>query len=151
VEQLLSWGIRYLILGTVALKQPDVVTQWIERWGPEPFIVSLDLRGGSLQSEGWLEESRVPMSEMCTRVSNWGVRQVISTDIDRDGTLEQPNYNTYSNLRGLLPPETSLLAAGGVCSVKQIAELERLGVQAAIVGKAIYEGQVSLKELVRVG
>ncbi|RPJ60084.1 MAG: 1-(5-phosphoribosyl)-5-((5-phosphoribosylamino)methylideneamino)imidazole-4-carboxamide isomerase, partial [Acidobacteria bacterium] len=151
VEQLLSWGVRYLILGTVALKEPHAVSQWIERWGPGPFIVSLDLRDGRLQSEGWLEESRVSLDEMSGRLSGWGVKQVICTDIEKDGTLDHPNYETYSKLRELLGETTSLIAAGGVCSLEQINELKRIGVEAAIVGKAIYEGQVSLEELARAG
>lgn len=149
VEQLLSWGARYLILGTVALKQPRAVSEWIERWGAKPFIVSLDLRGGRLQSEGWLEESRVSLDEMTGRLSGWGVRQVICTDIERDGTLDRPNYETYSKLRALLPDATTLIAAGGVCNLDQIGELKSRGVGAAIVGKAIYEGQISLEELSR--
>jgi len=151
VEQLLSWGVRYLILGTVALKQPHAVSQWIGRWGPDPFIVSLDLRDDRLQSEGWLEESRVSLDEMSGRLSGWGVKQVICTDIEKDGTLDHPNYETYSKLRELLGETTSLIAAGGVCSLEQINELKRIGVEAAIVGKAIYEGQVSLEELARAG
>lgn len=150
VEQLLAWGARHLILGTVALKAPRAVSEWVERWGAEPFIVSLDLRDGRLQSEGWLEESRVSLEEMIGRLKGWGLREVISTDIERDGTLDQPNYQTYSKLRALLGSATTLIAAGGVCSLQQIAELGRVGVEAAIVGKAIYEGQVSLEELARV-
>jgi len=149
VEQLLSFGARYLILGTVALKQPSVVSEWIERWGSQPFIVSLDVRGGRLQSEGWLEESRVSLNEMAGRLSTWGVTQVICTDIERDGTLDHPNYQTYSKLRALLGDSTTLIAAGGVCSLNHIAELGRTGVAAAIVGKAIYEGQITLEELAR--
>ncbi len=149
VEQLLSWGVRYLILGTVALKQPRAVSEWVQRRGVEPFIVSLDVRGGRLQSEGWLEESRVSLDEMAGRLSGWGVSQVICTDIERDGTLDRPNYETYSKLRALLQDTTTLIAAGGVCSVDQISELKRRGVAAAIVGKAIYEGQISLEELAR--
>ncbi|RPI29177.1 MAG: 1-(5-phosphoribosyl)-5-[(5-phosphoribosylamino)methylideneamino]imidazole-4-carboxamide isomerase [Acidobacteria bacterium] len=147
-EQLLSWGARYLILGTAALKQPETVTQWTKRWGGKPFIVSLDLRGGRLRSEGWLEESRVSLQEMARRISDWDVTQVICTDIEQDGTLDHPNYQTYSQLLSLLGPDRTLIAAGGVCNVEQINHLKRIGVGGAIVGKAIYEGQVSLEELV---
>jgi len=149
VEQLLGWGVCYLILGTVALKQPETVAGWVKRWGGEPLIVSLDLRGGRLQSEGWLEESPVSLEEMTSRLSAWGVSQVICTDIERDGTLDHPNYDTYSKLLALLASGTTLIAAGGVCSIGQIEKLKHVGVEAAIVGKAIYEGQVTLEELAR--
>lgn len=147
VTQLLSWGVRFLILGTVALKQPEIVAEWIDRWGVEPFIVSLDLRGGRLQSEGWLEQSGVTVEAMAERISKWGIRQVICTDVEHDGTLEQPNYSTYVGLLGLLPPEVSLIAAGGVSSLAAIRKLEGLGVGGAIVGKALYEGKISLEDL----
>ncbi|MFB3903889.1 MAG: 1-(5-phosphoribosyl)-5-[(5-phosphoribosylamino)methylideneamino]imidazole-4-carboxamide isomerase [Acidobacteriota bacterium] len=151
VEQLLSWGARYLILGTVALKQPQAVGEWIERWGAAPFIISLDLRGGRLQSQGWLEESPVSLQQMSRRLLNWGVKQVISTDIEKDGTLDHPNYETYSRLRVLLRDSTTLIAAGGVCCLAHIAELKRAGVDAAIVGKAVYEGTVTLEDWARAG
>lgn len=147
VEKLLSWGARYLILATVALKQPEAVSEWIGRWGAEPFIVSLDVRGGRLRGEGWLVESRVSVDDMVARLSAWGIRQVICTDIERDGTLDHPNYETYSTLGARLAEGTTLIAAGGVSSLGQIQELKRRGVGGAIVGKAIYEGRISLEEL----
>jgi phosphoribosylformimino-5-aminoimidazole carboxamide ribotide isomerase len=150
VSELLSWGAKHLILGTVALKHPETVSDWIARWGAAPFIISLDLRGGRLQSEGWVQSSSVTRDEMARRIDQWRIEQVISTDVERDGTLEQPNYAAYRELRAQLPDRVTLIAAGGVCSVIQIEQLKQLGVGGAIVGKAIYEGQVTLEELARV-
>jgi phosphoribosylformimino-5-aminoimidazole carboxamide ribotide isomerase len=151
VEQLVSWGASYLILGTIALKEQQLVTEWVKRWGSEQFIISLDLRGGQLLAEGWLEQSRVDLTEMIARITDWGICQVICTDVDRDGTLEQPNYATYEELLARLPKDSFLIAAGGVSSLEQVERLRRLGVSGAIVGKAIYESQISLEELSRVG
>jgi len=150
VAQLLSWGAEYLILGTIALKSPEIVSSWVDRWTAAPFVISLDLRGGRLQSEGWIESSPVTLREMVRRITEWGVEQVISTDVERDGTLEQPNYSTYRELIAGLPARVRLIAAGGVCSLDQISRLKQLGVSGAIVGKAIYEGQVSLEDLASV-
>ncbi|HXK60809.1 MAG TPA: 1-(5-phosphoribosyl)-5-[(5-phosphoribosylamino)methylideneamino]imidazole-4-carboxamide isomerase [Acidobacteriota bacterium] len=151
VDSLLSWGVKFLILGTVALKQPESVSRWVKRWGGDPFIVSLDLRKQRLQTEGWREESQVSVEEMIRRISDWGVTQVISTDIEKDGTLSHPNYATYTQLRGLLGPEVRLIAAGGVSSREHIGRLKEIGVGGAIVGKAIYENRISLEELSSAG
>ncbi len=150
VRQLLDCGVSYLILGTVALKAPETVREWVNEWGPNPFIISLDTRGGKLQSQGWLEESPVTLEEMLDRIEDWGIRQVISTDVERDGTLEHPNYAACASLLAGLPQDTRLLAAGGVSSLEHIARLREVGVNGAVIGRAIYEGKFSLEELARV-
>jgi phosphoribosylformimino-5-aminoimidazole carboxamide ribotide isomerase len=150
VEQLLSWGADYLILGTIALKEQDLVTEWVRRWGSEHFIISLDMRCGMLQAEGWVEQSAVDLTEMMARIADWGIRQLICTDVDRDGTLEQPNYGTYQELLRRLHQDSFLIAAGGVSSLEQVVQLKAFGVAGAIVGKAIYEGRIPLEELARV-
>ena len=146
VAQLLDWGISSLILGTVVLRQPDEVEGWLEKWGPDPFIVSLDLRKGRLQSQGWLEESSLDLKQVVKQIMSWGLSQVICTDVERDGTLEHPNYASYSQLLEMLGPSTSLVAAGGISNLDHVDRLQQIGVGAAIVGKALYEGGFSLEE-----
>ena len=146
VAQLLDWGISHMILGTVVLRQPEQVEEWLEKWGPDPFIVSLDLRKGRLQSQGWLEESSLDLKQVVERVLSWGLSQVICTDVERDGTLEHPNYASYSQLLEMLGPSTSLVAAGGISNLDQVDRLRQIGVGGAIVGKALYEGGLSLEE-----
>ena len=146
VAQLLDWGISSLILGTVVLRQPDEVERWLEKWGPDPFIVSLDLRKGRLQSQGWLEESSLDLKQVVKQIMSWGLSQVICTDVERDGTLEHPNYASYSQLLEMLGSSTSLIAAGGISSLDHVDRLQQIGVGGAIVGKALYEGGFSLEE-----
>ena len=146
MAQLLDWGISSLILGTVVLRQPDEVEGWLEKWGPDPFIVSLDLRKGRLQSQGWLEESSLDLKQVVKQIMSWGLSQVICTDVERDGTLEHPNYASYSQLLEMLGPSTSLVAAGGISNLDHVDRLQQIGVGAAIVGKALYEGGFSLEE-----
>ncbi len=146
VLQLLDWGISYMILGTVVLRQPKQVEEWLARWGPDPFIASLDLRKGRLQSQGWLEESSLDLKQVVERVMSWGLSQVICTDVERDGTLEHPNYESYSQLLEMLGPSTRLIAAGGISNLDHVDRLEKIGVGGAIVGKALYEGGLSLEE-----
>jgi phosphoribosylformimino-5-aminoimidazole carboxamide ribotide isomerase len=151
VEELLGWGADFLILGTAALEYPAQVEKWISRWGHEHFIVSLDLKDGKLQTEGWLKQSSRGLREVLQLIRDWNLKEVICTDTERDGTLAQPNYVTYQDLVGLLPSAASLFAAGGVSSPQHIHKLGSLGVQGAIVGRAMYEGTFSWEEWLSAG
>jgi phosphoribosylformimino-5-aminoimidazole carboxamide ribotide isomerase len=151
ISQLLGFGVKYLILGTSALTSPEEVTGWVDEWGPEPFIVSLDLKGEKLRSQGWVEQSDVDLSEVCERILRWGIPQVICTDVESDGTMSHPNYETYDELREQLPGSVQLLAAGGVSQPGHIARLKQIGVNGAVVGRALYEGKVAWEELIRAG
>lgn len=147
VDELLSWGASHLILGTLALEGPDEVTRWVSKWGGEPFIISLDLRKGKLQTEGWLTQSKCGLEEVVSRLVTWGVQEVICTDVESDGTLQQPNWSTYRSLLGLLPAETSLIAAGGISAPEHLSRFRDLGLSGAIVGRALYEGNYSWEEM----
>lgn len=151
VRELIEAGATDLILGTAVLDEPETVQGWIERWGRETFIPSLDLRKGRLQTRGWLEESRADLGEVLERLRGWGVRQVICTDVERDGTLSEPNFETFRQLRGDLPEGVALIAAGGVSRVSHLARLEEAGVSGAIVGRALYEGETAWKEWLNAG
>ena len=151
VSQLLGFGARYVILSTVAVKEPATVSQWVKKWGGESFIVSLDLRRGKLQCRGWTETSAVGVDEVIARCADWGVQQMICTDVERDGTMEQPHFDTYANLLSRLPPGAFLMAAGGVCLPEHLAQLSEMGVHGAVVGRALYEGQISWKVLADAG
>ncbi len=151
IAELLSWGVRHLILGTVALEHPELITSWVNKWGSPSFVISLDLKKKKLQSQGWIKSSDIELEEMINRIEKWGIPHVICTDIERDGTLEQPNYNTYKNLLSCLPRGVKLIAAGGVSQAQHIVQLKKIGVTGAVVGKAMYEGEVSWEEMINVG
>ncbi|MCH8819950.1 MAG: 1-(5-phosphoribosyl)-5-[(5-phosphoribosylamino)methylideneamino]imidazole-4-carboxamide isomerase [Acidobacteria bacterium] len=151
IAQLLGVGVNYLILGTSVLTSPEEVTRWVDEWGPESFIVSLDLKGEKLCSEGWVEQSDVDLSEVCERIVRWGIPQVICTDVESDGTLAHPNYPTYEDLGDRLPSSIQLIAAGGISQPEHIARLKEIGVGGAIVGRALYEGDVAWEELIHAG
>ena len=148
ISQLLDFGVKYLILGTSALTHPEQVTRWVEEWGPTAFIVSLDLKGNKLRSQGWVEQSSIDLTEVLQRLAGWGVVQVICTDVESDGTLEEPNYLIYEKLRQELPSQIDLLAAGGVSRPEHISQLEKVGVSGVVVGRALYEGDVEWGELI---
>ena len=151
VAELIEAGARYLILGTSVLKNPREVGSWIRRFGPDHFIVSLDLRGGKLQSEGWLEESSRDLSSVLQEVQVWGVNQIICTDVERDGTLENPNYTTYALLLEKLWESCGLIAAGGISQPEHLARLREIGLAGAIIGRALYEGNYSWEEMLGAG
>lgn len=151
VSELLELGAKYVVLGTVVLKEPERVNEWMRKWGNRLFIVSLDLRGGQLQSEGWTEQSRAGLDEVIQRCADWGIAQVICTDVESDGTMEQPNFATYTQLLKELPVGTFLIAAGGICHPEHLSRLKQIGVGGAIVGRAFYEGKIPWEKLVDAG
>ncbi len=151
VLELLDLGVQYLILGTAVLTDPERVTQWVKRWGPTPFMVSLDLKGKGLRSQGWLEGSRVELTEALDRIAGWEIPQVICTDVESDGTLKQPNYATYEELRGQLPGDITLIAAGGISRPEHVSRLKEMGVDGVVVGRALYEGDRVWEKLIHAG
>ncbi len=151
ILELLEFGVRYLILGTVALTNPERVSRWVKRWGPAPFVISLDLKGKGLRSQGWVEGSGVELTEALDRIAGWEIPQVICTDVESDGTLKQPNYSTYEELQAQLPGDTTLIAAGGVSLPEHVSRLKGMGVDGAVVGRALYEGAMDWKELIDAG
>jgi len=151
VSRLLEWGAGHLILGTSVLETPEKVERWISRWGSSPFIVSLDLRRGRLQAQGWERESRLALGAVLERVLDWGVAQIICTDVEQDGMLKRPGYAACREIMGRLPAQVLLVAAGGVSKPEHLSRLSDMGVGGAIIGRAFYEGKISLEEMGRAG
>ncbi len=149
VSRLLNSGVQRAILGTVAVEQPELVTELCREF-PEQIVVGIDARNGKVATRGWLETSEITASELAKRMAQQGVAAIIYTDIHRDGTLSGPNMEA---LRELAESVTiPVIASGGVSSLADLLSLlslESVGVTGAIVGRAIYTGDVSLKEAVR--
>lgn len=146
VAELRRRGIDYLILGTVLLERPHEVEGWIREYGSEPFIAGLDLRDGQLQVRGWQHSSAVSLNEAAKRLADWGIRQVICTDVSSDGTLGEPNCELYRRLTKLLPAGTRIIAAGGISRPAHVVRLQDVGAAGAVVGRALYEGPYPLRE-----
>ena len=151
VNQLLECGVDYLIISTAVVDTPNRVEDWIMACGAERFIVSLDIRDGKMRTSGWLEQSEEPLESIVRRISGWGIRQVICTDIEKDGTMEQPNLKTMELLLSLLPDDAFLIAAGGVCSPDHVRILSENGVSGAVVGRALYEGNFTMEDFLNAG
>ncbi|MEM8828607.1 MAG: 1-(5-phosphoribosyl)-5-[(5-phosphoribosylamino)methylideneamino]imidazole-4-carboxamide isomerase [Cyanobacteria bacterium P01_G01_bin.19] len=149
VSRLLDTGIKRAILGTVAVEQPELVTQLCHEF-PQQIVVGIDARNGKVATKGWLETSEVEATELATRMAQQGAAAIIYTDIHRDGTLSGPNMDALRELAESV--DIPVIASGGVSSLTDLLSLlslESAGVTGAIVGKAIYTGDVSLKEAVR--
>ena len=146
---LLNLGVRRIILGTIAVEQPELVTQLCQEF-PDQIVVGIDARAGKVATRGWIETSEVLATELAQRMEIAGAAAIIYTDIYRDGTMQGPNLEALRELAGAI--EIPIIASGGVSSVRDLLSLlslEPLGVTGAIVGKALYTGEVSLKEAIR--
>ena len=149
VANLLSLGVQRIILGTVAVEQPELVTQLCQEF-PAQIVVGIDARNGKVATRGWLETSEVLATDLAQQMASAGAAAIIYTDIHRDGTLQGPNLDALRELANA--SDIPVIASGGVSSITDLFNLlalEPLGVTGAIVGRAIYTGEVSLKEALR--
>ncbi len=149
VVQLLGLGVRSAILGTVAVEKPALVGTLCQEF-PGQIIVGIDARNGKVATKGWLETSEVEAIELAGRMAKLGAAAIIYTDIHRDGTMQGPNLDALRELAVAI--DIPVIASGGVSSVTDLLNLlslESLGVTGAIVGRAIYTGDVILKEAIR--
>ncbi len=141
IEQMLAMGIERVVLGTVALTDRVLLESALQRWG-ERIVVGLDARAGRVAIAGWRETSQVRATELAIELSALGVASFIYTDIARDGVLGGPNLGAIREMQAATP--RPLIASGGVSSLADLCSLAALGVEGAIVGKALYTGAVEL-------
>ena len=142
IEQLLKLGVGRAILGTVAVEDPDLAEEACQRFG-EQIIIGIDARDGQAATRGWLQQSTVTAGELAARMVGLGARRFIYTDISRDGTLTSPNFEAVAEF--LSQVSVPVIAAGGISSVEHLTRLAALGAEGAIVGRAIYTGDINLK------
>lgn len=135
--------------GSIAVRCPDTFLRWLDTYGPDRIILGADARGGKIAAEGWTATSDRDIVPFIEGYASHGIRRVISTEISVDGTLEGPAVSLYRRILDILP-ELWLVASGGVGSISDIAMLDAAGVPAVIVGKAIYEGRISLSDISRI-
>lgn len=139
-------GARQITGGTVAVKDPDLFLSWLERFGPERIILGADVKNGKIAVSGWEEESQEELLPFLERYLAAGVRYAICTDVSKDGLLAGSARELYAEIRAEFP-DLQLIASGGVTAVDEVEELREIGCFGAIIGKAIYEGRISLKDL----
>lgn len=143
IEQLLKVGIERVILGTAAVEDPELVAEACRRFS-ECIIVAIDTREGWVATRGWQQETRLTAIELAKSMLQLGVKRFIYTDISRDGTLTEPNFAAFTELVNEI--KRPVIASGGISSLNHLKMLKQLGAEGAIVGKALYTGDINLKQ-----
>lgn len=148
LKAVLETGANRAICGSVAITAPERFGEWLAAYGPEHIILGADTKAGKVAINGWLESSETDVQTIVRRFAERRLRQVICTDISRDGMLEGPNFELYTTLQSEFP-EVDITVSGGISSLDDIVRLDDMGLRSVIVGKAIYEGRITLKDLER--
>lgn len=139
-------GAAQITGGSVAIHKPLLFEKWLQRYGGEKIILGADVRNGKITVSGWQETTDISVTSFIQSYLQRGVKYVICTDVSKDGMLEGSAMDLYKRLRTSLL-HARLIASGGVSSIQEIMDLKNLGLQGVIIGKAIYEGKISLEEL----
>ncbi len=139
-------GAKQVTGGSIAVRNPDLFKEWLRQYGPEKIILGADVSGEQISVSGWQEISGETLLPFVRKYEAEGIKNVICTDIAKDGMLQGPSFDLYRRIRAEFP-NINLIASGGICSMDDLLALQNSGCEGAIVGKAIYEGYISLAEL----
>ena len=139
-------GAHMITIGSMAVKSPEIVTEWISQYGLDKFIIGADVKNGKISINGWKEEGEEELFPFLDKYISQGIKNILCTDISRDGMLKGPACELYSSIMSA-HPSINLIASGGVSSIRDIRSLDALGVPSVVFGKAIYEGKIRLDEL----
>ena len=146
IQDYLSVGIDRVIIGSMAVKNPDFVKAALDKFGAKKIVVGIDAKDGMVATEGWLETSDVDYITLAKEMEKIGVQLFVYTDVDRVGTLAGPNLYHYEKLVAELS-QAKVIASGGIAQLSDLERLEKIGVSGTIVGKAYYNGNITLDEL----
>ena len=139
-------GASQVTLGSIAVSAPELVLEWLEKFGSERLILGADAKNRRIATHGWEQDSGLDVIDFVKDYTQKGFEYVLCTDVAKDGMLQGPSLELYYELLEELP-EIALIASGGVTTMDDIYQCAELGCAAAVIGKAIYEGNISLKEL----
>ncbi|MBR4920583.1 MAG: 1-(5-phosphoribosyl)-5-[Prevotella sp.] len=146
IEKAFANGAKMVTVGSIAVTQPELFMGWLEKYGAERMILGADVRNGKISINGWKEDSEEDLLPFLKKYVEAGVRNVLCTEISKDGTLAGPAIDLYQRVMDAYP-ELHLIASGGVSSIDDIKALNQADIPAVVFGKAIYEGKINLKEL----
>lgn len=148
LRALFDYGATYAIVGSVAAREPMLFAQWLVRFGGERMVLGADVREGRVSVNGWQEDLAVTIEELIDGFLPQGLQQVICTDITRDGMLQGPSDELYVELQGRYPG-VDFTVSGGIGSMEDVLRLNEKGLRKVIIGKAIYENHITLKDIER--
>jgi phosphoribosylformimino-5-aminoimidazole carboxamide ribotide isomerase len=140
-------GASRITCGSIAVKNKELVLEWLEEYGERKLILGADCRDNMIATSGWLDTSNLEIHSFVTSYLNDGFKRVVATDISKDGMLKGPSIDLYKSMIEKCPKSLELVASGGVSCTEDLFELNKIGCFSAIVGKAFYEGRISLEEL----
>jgi len=146
LKSVLDAGASYATIGSLTVKNRALFEEWIERFGAEVFLLGADVYEEKIAIGGWIEKTNIDVYEFIQSYINKGIGQLFCTDIQKDGKLEGPSTELYKKIIQQFP-SLNLIASGGVSNLQDLKDLRTIGCTAAIVGKAIYENRITLKEL----
>ncbi len=146
VSNIFNAGASMVTIGSLAVKQPSLLEEWLLEFGTNRFLIGADVLEGNIKISGWLEDGGITIFDFIGKMLNLGVTNIFCTDISKDGVMEGPSVDLYKTILVQFP-EIKLIASGGVSELNDLLNLDALGCAGAIVGKAIYEGKVPLNPL----
>ena len=148
LRALFDYGADYAIVGSVAARNPELFAEWLLRFGGGRMVLGADVRDGRVSVDGWRQDLGIGVDDLVEEFLPQGLSQVICTDISRDGMLQGPSFDLYTDLQGRYG-KVDFTVSGGISSMDDIARLDELGLRKVIVGKAIYENRITLKDIER--
>lgn len=148
IEKAFACGAAMVTAGSVAVTQRELTEKWLDRFGADRIILGADVRNGKISINGWQEDTEEDIVSFLQYYISRGVRNILCTDISKDGTMQGPTFTLYEKILNTFPG-INLIASGGISGMDDIKQLERIGVPSVVVGKAIYEGKIFCQQTSR--
>lgn len=145
IEIAFNSGAKQITIGSIAVQNPDFCFNLIEKYGPEKIILGADCENRKIKTSGWLEESQIDVVDLILQYKNKGIKNVICTDISKDGMLQGASDELYTEI--IDKTNVQLIASGGISCIEDVEQMKKTGCSGTIIGKAIYEGRISLQQL----
>ena len=146
VENVFNAGASIATIGSLAVKHPEILEEWLMEFGTDKFLIGADVLDKKIKISGWLEDGGINVFDFIGKMIGLGVTNIFCTDISKDGAMKGPSVDLYKKIIEE-HPEINLIASGGVTTMDDVIQLKEIGCTGAIIGKAIYEGRITLKEL----
>jgi phosphoribosylformimino-5-aminoimidazole carboxamide ribotide isomerase len=147
VANIFNAGASMVTIGSLAVKHPELLEEWLMEFGEDKFLIGADVLNEKIKISGWLEDGGINIFDFIGKMIALGTNNIFCTDISKDGAMEGPSIELYKKIMQQ-HPEINLIASGGVSNIDDVMELKTIGCAGVIIGKAIYEGLVSLQDLV---
>lgn len=145
IETAFNSGAKQITIGSIAVQDPDFCFDLIEKYGSDKIILGADCENRKIKTSGWLEESQLDVIDFILKYKNKGIKNVICTDISKDGMLQGASDELYREI--VEKTAVQLIASGGISCIEDVEQMKKIGCSGTIIGKAIYEGRISLQQL----